>query len=479
MSILDTFYILFKSNADEVIKGNKAVEKSTKDTERSLKNTTDQTKDLGISFVKMVEAAATAAGAIGGFQLFKNAIDQTNDYNVSLDNLGKKFGTTGEAIKRFAQASAESGGSIQDAISDFLSINAIAQKAGRTIGNPEDFLAGMRDKVRDKNGKLLPPGARNSILEANGITGSGDINRILMNEDDFKESQKSAAADAILSPEDAIKAAQVRSAKMKRRGAEGNLETKGNTGTSDESNFILDTWKNVTNWFAENPTKAVSGIGATILGGALWKGQLLKTAAKSIFNAFGKTATTQSSFEEGLANFAPRAAAVAEGVSLWPIALAGSPLALETIFQKQIEAWLVKKLLEDQQPRKPVSETFKKEGMNIGPVLPFKAPSSDISNVSNYPDDKDISNDPAAMNDIKRALSTSNHIQNAKNRLAIASQLSPVNSGTTIIKIDKIDVVTQATDAPGIAKGIAGELEDKFRTMLGFLQVVNDDGTSK
>ena len=70
-------------------------------------------------------------------------------------------------------------------------------------------------------------------------------------------------------------------------------------------------------------------------------------------------------------------------------------------------------------------------------------------------------------------------ITRGKNALAIASQLSPASGGTINVKIDKIDIVTAATDANAIATGISGALENKIYTALGFLASNVDNGQSR
>ena len=46
MSILDTFYILFKNNSDEVIKANKEIDKSSQGTAENLKKANEQAENL-------------------------------------------------------------------------------------------------------------------------------------------------------------------------------------------------------------------------------------------------------------------------------------------------------------------------------------------------------------------------------------------------------------------------------------------------
>ena len=58
--VSDIFRLIFTSNADDVIKGNEKLRKSTKETEHDLKNTRDTTQEVGVNFVKMAEAAAGA-----------------------------------------------------------------------------------------------------------------------------------------------------------------------------------------------------------------------------------------------------------------------------------------------------------------------------------------------------------------------------------------------------------------------------------
>ena len=62
MSILDTFFILFKSNAKETEKDFDALGKKTKQTQEDIDKTDKSTRQLGLTFDDFVKALVTASG---------------------------------------------------------------------------------------------------------------------------------------------------------------------------------------------------------------------------------------------------------------------------------------------------------------------------------------------------------------------------------------------------------------------------------
>lgn len=177
MSILNTFWILFKSNSQDVIKGNKEIEKSTKETERSLKNTNEEAHKLGQSFVKMVEGAASAAGAIAGFSILKNGINDAVQFNTQLKLQGDLLGQNAQTIKTMGQAAKAAGGSVAGAMADISGLANSAAQAGLKLPPVDQYFSAIRNRiarqsVNEKNRSLSmigisDPGLRWLLASAN------------------------------------------------------------------------------------------------------------------------------------------------------------------------------------------------------------------------------------------------------------------------------------------------------------------------
>lgn len=119
MSILDTFYTLFKSQgADEVKKDNERVKKSNDDVNTSMQKSNAVSEELGKSFknlgnqlVGMATAGISLAGLLGGI---RSAIDYAKNINVAsqalqvnvseLDAWGNAVGQWGGSIQTFESA---------------------------------------------------------------------------------------------------------------------------------------------------------------------------------------------------------------------------------------------------------------------------------------------------------------------------------------------------------------------------------------
>lgn len=541
MSILNTFWILFKSNADDVIKGNKAIEKSTKETEKALKNTTDSTQDLGRSFVKMVEGAASAAGALAGFELLKNGINNANTYNASLKVLADQIGTTAQTLKTMGQAATEAGGSVAGALADIKSLSDQANAAGLPLGSPEAAFGAIRGRLK---GKSL--NEKNRLLSNYGINDPGDRRRLaVLSDSEYAASISSAASVTPLSQENANKALDAISAQAHAKAAASNVATTQASTISPIVNKLLDKFSSIAGWVAGNPSASVGvGIGGIAAGGigAGWLGKIFGNGVTSLFSKSATPAFVDS--------FAPSAAG---GAGLLPsLGVAGAGLlgggaagyGIVSLFSKSIEAAMVKYLTSDIKTSSPVTKAFKtgstdmdfwmskgysreqalgimanmKQESGGDPTARgdgghahglfqwhadrraaiFKATGIDVSKAG-YKDQLEAaawemkngrrqfddshfrtlnSPDAAAAYFSQKFEAPANGAMQAiirgKSALNLASQFPAIGSGggTASVKIDKIIINTQATDAAGIAD----HLKDEIYSQLSILAANHDDG---
>ena len=193
MSILDTFYILFKSNADDAIKGNQRYEKSNKELDKSLKDVSDQSEKVGYNFIRMAESAAGAIGAISGFEILKSGVQNAIDLNTQLKTVAENYGTTAEKLRTAGLAAQFAGGSVQGGIADALTMARANIAVRQPAGDPTENLRRLRSRISgfDQAQKL-------QFLDKFGITDQGDIRRLTQLSDkefeaDIKRAQGLAA----------------------------------------------------------------------------------------------------------------------------------------------------------------------------------------------------------------------------------------------------------------------------------------------
>lgn len=217
MNILDTFYVLYKSNASDVVKGNKEIDKSAKETERSLKGANEQSDKLGQSFVKAVESVASLAGAYAGFNFVKNGVMAQVDYNKQLTITSKLLGQNAEVWKQIAQRSAEAGGTREGALGNLQSLSQLAYERNQVF-DPEAYMARIRNRIK---GAVTIQG-KNRILDAAGFTDQGLRAQAMMSDAEFA-ANKASGAKVTLSAEAQKNALDANRAKEALSGAGGNL----------------------------------------------------------------------------------------------------------------------------------------------------------------------------------------------------------------------------------------------------------------
>lgn len=113
MSILETFYILFKSDASDVKKGAEEAEKSTKKLDESLKNVNQGATKVGQSFVELARAAATFLGVATAAHAVLNGITEANNYALQLGDASRALGVNAEELDLWGNVVKRTGGSVE------------------------------------------------------------------------------------------------------------------------------------------------------------------------------------------------------------------------------------------------------------------------------------------------------------------------------------------------------------------------------
>lgn len=132
-SVLETFYILFKTNSEEVKKGSKDIEKAVGGAEKGFSGADKQATDLGKSFNALTSKAVAAFGAIFSVNKIMSGIGATAREATSLAVMGGALGESATELVNWSRAVAVTGGTTEAFLG---SINAL------NTGLTDAFLSG-------------------------------------------------------------------------------------------------------------------------------------------------------------------------------------------------------------------------------------------------------------------------------------------------------------------------------------------------
>ncbi len=122
MSILDTFYILFKSDASEVKKGAEEAQKATQNLQDKLKSTDKSAEHLGESFLS---ATHSALGLVAGIVSVGTVLSGLHSAVSNVEQLGdasRSLGVNVTALDAWGHAVQRTGGSAQEFQSSLVSL---------------------------------------------------------------------------------------------------------------------------------------------------------------------------------------------------------------------------------------------------------------------------------------------------------------------------------------------------------------------
>lgn len=111
--VLEVFYILFKSNADEVDKGAEKAKKSTNKLEDALKGADERTVAVGKAFLAVAGGAAAAIAGVASFTALMNSAIEASKYANTLSDLANSIDVNIEELSAWSDAVASSGGTAE------------------------------------------------------------------------------------------------------------------------------------------------------------------------------------------------------------------------------------------------------------------------------------------------------------------------------------------------------------------------------
>lgn len=234
MSVLDTWYLLFKTDAkaakddvaalDRQIAELAAKGKSRNDAEgkqlkelrkqrvemtRDLKDQRKEVDGLGQSFVKTVEAAAAAGTAMFAFSALKSGVRNVTDFNSALRVTGAIMGKNSSELAAFAAAAEHAGGTQEGALGAYNSLRQFYASKGLQTADPFALLAALRKHLSQRG----TPAAKAMLLQQLGVSDTGVISLAQSPDADYRDALARGRA-AALSPEQQAKLRDLKMAEV-------------------------------------------------------------------------------------------------------------------------------------------------------------------------------------------------------------------------------------------------------------------------
>lgn len=228
MTVIDTFFLLFKTDAkgaqadvsalDKQISALAAKGKSRNEAEvkelqslrkqraealRDLKDQTDATDKLGDSFVKMVENGAQAATAFLALGAIKSGVLDATRLNATLEIQGKLIGQSVTGLRAYA-AAFEAAGGTQEGFQSLIQ-SAFQQQAAAGLGTPD--VKTLLDRLRAGAKQYPTQQGKEQYFQRLGLPLDAGAKNILQSSDaDYADYVKNGFKNAPLNEEEAKKA---------------------------------------------------------------------------------------------------------------------------------------------------------------------------------------------------------------------------------------------------------------------------------
>lgn len=182
-SVLDTFYLLFKSNSSDVVKGNKEIEKTAVAAGEATKKTNEESTKLGKAFTNAVEDATRALAAYVSYQGIKSGIIDAQEFNRSLSIQSRLWNQNSNEVAGYGAAIKSAGGSVQELVGWYDQI----YKQNAAIGAPTKPIGKLLDQIHNQV-KGLTPEAAQFIFDKYGISGVGTRALLSQSDEEYNKS---------------------------------------------------------------------------------------------------------------------------------------------------------------------------------------------------------------------------------------------------------------------------------------------------
>jgi hypothetical protein len=422
MTVLDTFYILFKSNGDEIEAATRRAQKITDKFGESINDSKDKAKDLGVTFTDLVAAGVAAFGSIDIAGKLKDEVSGIIDLEVQLGRLSKLTGVSASEIDAWDGAvSRASGGPAGEFVGWLTKINA------------ELVARGQGDLTKNVIPNLL------QLADAwQGLT---------VAQKEYQGGKFELSPDLILLLDKGPQAIRDMIAAQKELRDETDEDTKSALELKNAWDNISKAITGVVARLLLHPLDSL-GKGLEALGGSDYEAEMMQKAQETEANR-KRTPTGWKWFDQHI-----------KGIDE-----DGNPLNGAT-----------------PAPTTPASKPFTDDGgIHIDgappPLLPVPTTPAEALDHQSL----DL-NDPAVRDTLNHAVNAPKHqqimqdaadaIQNAQTSPFASLPQAAAGNTTTVLKIDKVEIHTQATDSAGIAADFA----DKLHQQIGAAQANAEDG---
>ncbi len=480
MSLLESFLILFESDADDATKDIKSLDKALDDTEKTANNTTDATDSAGASFLDM---GKKSLGAVGGVLALVSAVAGLAAKAQQLDQLGKfadRIGGDIQEIDAWGEAVIRAGGTAEGFQQTLESLNEkIVDASVRGTNEIVPFFNQLGISIVDVNGKakstleLLPELATAfEGLDRGQSLGLGkklglDVDTIALLQ------QGGAEVDAMIKRQKSLGVATAESAKLSAEFVDAMADFKQVSSFAAQNllstvipamTWLVESFTNIAVWMGDNKAivfgffiglAAVAVPALFSLAAAGWAAIAPFLIAAAPFIAIGLAAATAGVaialvVEDIIAFANGQDSLLGAMIEKWDIfggvvgdIIDGISDGISGLFEVigRFGAFIVDKLSD------PLS-------MFDGLLDKF----SEIKSFITFSDEPDIARGQqmiGAASSSPLDSQTSSSIQNSTSN----------TSKSVSVQVGDLTIQTQATDSGGIARTIGGSLEDQLRAV--------------
>lgn len=156
MAILDTFYLLFKSDASALDKGLKESEKGAAALIEKVKGADVASLELGKKFLDVAKQGAAVLGVGVGFAALAKSITHTADEYTKLSKLAEQFRSTASAVDEFRDAGELLGLGEEQTIGGLKALDGAIQDTAMGLGRAKKIFEELGISVVDAQGKVRP-----------------------------------------------------------------------------------------------------------------------------------------------------------------------------------------------------------------------------------------------------------------------------------------------------------------------------------
>lgn len=156
MTILETFYTLFKSDTTDLDKGLSESQRKAKELAESLGGTEIAAGKLSGTLMDLAVKGGALLGIGLSFGAVWHSISGVAEANFQLGKLAAQFGTTADAIDEFIDAGSLLGLSEEQTVGGLKSLDRAVQDTALGLGRAKKVFEELGIEVQDANGKIKP-----------------------------------------------------------------------------------------------------------------------------------------------------------------------------------------------------------------------------------------------------------------------------------------------------------------------------------